>query len=213
MHQGRHKCQLKPDHKSQLEYAQEQTLNRDLRKSPRELKIDLIGYYLARGDIEKAKEVAEKMDDYRVIEKLRYNGKDGGQRLVREGEVDSFKNIKSLKDTTDQNDIFHIAKMNCHEVSCTQSYIFKTSRKSLEIALKMEQKLDSDEHAPNSLSSEYAYFDGMHSRVRGYKPLTLWVYHHRMCKVVLLAVMETESENTDMVTLFFKLSMPQRANR
>ena len=70
MHQGRHKCQLKPDRKSQLEYAQEQTLNIDLRKSPMELKIDLIGYYLAPGDIEKAKEVAEKMDDYRVIEKL-----------------------------------------------------------------------------------------------------------------------------------------------
>ena len=70
MLQGRHKCQLKPDHKSQLEYAQEATLNRDLRKSPRELKIDLIGYYLAQRDIEKAKEAAEKMDDYRVTEKL-----------------------------------------------------------------------------------------------------------------------------------------------
>ena len=87
----------------------------------------------------------------------------------------------------------------------TPSYVFKTSRKSLEIALKIEQKPDSDEHAPNSLSAEYAYFDSMHSRIRGYKTLTLWVYHPRMCKVVLLAVMETESENTDMVTLFFNL--------
>ena len=60
MHQGTHRCQLKSDRKSQLEYAQEETLNRDLRKSPRELKIDLIGYYLALGDIEKAKEVTEK---------------------------------------------------------------------------------------------------------------------------------------------------------
>ena len=77
--------------------------------------------------------------------------------------------------------------------------------KSLEIALKMEQKPDSDEHIQNSLSAEYAYFDGMHSRVRGYKTLTLWVYHPGMCKVVLLAIMETESENTDMVTLFFNL--------
>ena len=34
----------------------------------------------------------------------------------------------------------------------------------MEIALKMEQKTDSDEHAPNSLSTEYAYFDGMHSQ-------------------------------------------------
>ena len=117
---------------------------------------------------------------------------------MREDEVDSFENIKSLKDTTDQNDIFHIAKMNFHEVSGIPSYIFKTSQKSLEIALKMKQKLDSDEHAPNSLSAEYAYFDGMHSRVRGYKILTLWVYHPGMYKVVLLAVMETKSENTDL---------------
>ena len=70
MHQGRHKCQLKLGYKSQLEYTQEQTLNRYLQKSPRELKINLIGYYLSQGNIEKAKEVAEKMDDYMVIEKL-----------------------------------------------------------------------------------------------------------------------------------------------
>ena len=37
------------------------------------------------------------------------------------------------------------------------------------------------------------------------KHLTLWVYHPSMCKVLLLAVMETESENTEMVTLFFNL--------
>ena len=60
MHQGRHKCQLKPDHKRQLEYAQEQTLNIDLRKSPRKLKIDLIGYYLVQGDIEKKKKLLKK---------------------------------------------------------------------------------------------------------------------------------------------------------
>ena len=70
MHQEIHRCQLKPDYKSQMEYVQEETLNRDLRKSPKELKIDLIGYYLEQGDIEKAKEVTEKIDDYRVIEKL-----------------------------------------------------------------------------------------------------------------------------------------------
>ena len=63
----------------------------NLRKSPGELKIDFIGYYLVQGDIEKAKEVAEKMDDLRVIEKPQYIGKDGGQQLVREDEVDHLK--------------------------------------------------------------------------------------------------------------------------
>ena len=45
---------------------------------------------MARGEIEKAVEVADKMSDNRVIEKLRYLTKDGGQKLVRETEVDSF---------------------------------------------------------------------------------------------------------------------------
>ena len=31
--------------KKQLQYAEDATLNRDLHKTPRELKIDLIGYY------------------------------------------------------------------------------------------------------------------------------------------------------------------------
>ena len=54
--------------KKQLQYAEDATLNRDLHKTPQELEIDLIGYYLARGEIEKAVEVADKMSDNGVIE-------------------------------------------------------------------------------------------------------------------------------------------------
>ena len=60
MHQGTHRCQLKPDGKSQMEYVQKETLNRDLRKSPRELKIDLIGYYLAQGTLKRPKKSLKK---------------------------------------------------------------------------------------------------------------------------------------------------------
>ena len=59
-------------------HAEDATLNRDLCKTPRELKLDIIGYYLARGQIEKAVEVANKMSNNRIIEKLRYLTKDGG---------------------------------------------------------------------------------------------------------------------------------------
>ena len=55
-----------------------------------ELKIDLIGYYLARGGIEKAVEVADKMSNNGIIEKLHYLTKDGGQKHLWESEVDSF---------------------------------------------------------------------------------------------------------------------------
>ena len=36
-----------------IQYAEDVTLNRDLCKTPRKLKRDLIGYYLVRGEIEK----------------------------------------------------------------------------------------------------------------------------------------------------------------
>ena len=44
---------------------------------PKELKIDLIGYQLAQGEVEKAWEIAEKMDDNSIIEKLRDMKKSG----------------------------------------------------------------------------------------------------------------------------------------
>ena len=112
-HYGNHIYWPKPNKKQQLQYAEDATLNRDLHKTPRELTIDLIGYYLARGQIEKAVEVINKMSDNRVIEKLCYLTKDGGQKILRETEVDSFTNIKTLKETTDKKGKFYIYKMNC----------------------------------------------------------------------------------------------------
>ena len=126
--------------KKQLQYAEDATLNRDLCKTPRELNIDLIGYYLARGEIEKAVEVADKMSDKGVIEKLHYVTKDGGQKLLWETEVDSFINIKTLTETTDKMDKFYINRMNCESVSGEPSYIFKTSTKALENAKKWNKK-------------------------------------------------------------------------
>ena len=54
-----------------------ETLNSDLRKRPKELKIDLIGYQVVQGEVEKAWEIAEKMDDNSIIEKLHYMRKSG----------------------------------------------------------------------------------------------------------------------------------------
>ena len=46
--------------------------------------------------------------------------------------------------------------------------------------------------------------DGMHSRVRGYKTLTLWTYHPGMNKVMDLAIMECQNENTQMIKHFLQ---------
>ena len=88
---------------------------------------------MARGEIEKAVEVADKMSDNRVIEKLCYLTKDGGQKLLCETEVDSFTNIKTLKETTDKKDKFYIYKMNCKSVLGEPSYVFQLQQKLLKL--------------------------------------------------------------------------------
>ena len=49
-------------------------------------KYDLIGYYLNEGDIDKAYEVAQKMDDESIIEKLRHLAKSGGRNDSKEAD-------------------------------------------------------------------------------------------------------------------------------
>ena len=44
---------------------------------------------------------------------------------------------------------------------------------------------------------EYAYLDGMHTRVKGYVTLALWTYHPGLCNVMRLASMECEHENIE----------------
>ena len=46
-----------------------------------------------------------------------------------------------------------------------------------QLALKMDINLQHDEEA-STMVEEYAYMDAMHTRVKGYKTLTLWTYHH-----------------------------------
>ena len=62
------------------------------------------------------------------------------KKLLWETEVDSFTNIKTLKETTDKMGKFYMCKMNCESVSGEPSYIFKTSTKALEIAKKKWNK-------------------------------------------------------------------------
>ena len=95
---------------------------------------------MARGEIEKAVEVADEMSDNRVIEKLHYLTKDRGQKLLCKTEVDSFANIKTLNEATDKKYKFNMYKMNCKSVSGETSYVFKTSTKALEIAKKWNKK-------------------------------------------------------------------------
>ena len=100
------------------------------------MKIDIIGHYLATGQIEKAWEVAVMMDDDKILEKMRHVGKNPGQDHISGNNIDAFKNIGKLKATTDQKDELHIYKINCRGINGEPSYVFKTSTEACKLAIK-----------------------------------------------------------------------------
>ena len=57
------------------------------------MKIDIIGHYLATDQTEKAWEVAVMMDNDKILEMMRYVGKNPGQDHISENDIDAFKKI------------------------------------------------------------------------------------------------------------------------
>ena len=94
--------------------------------------------------------------------------------------------------------------MNCRDINSEPSFVFKISRKALELALKMDQNVE-DGKERSILTFEWVYINGIHSCVIGSKTLTMWTYHSGMRRVMNLAIMDSEHENTEMLTLFLNL--------
>ena len=150
-------------------------------------------------------EVARLMDDDVLLEKMRYMRPGPMTSDYCEDIAVAFSNIADLKKETDKYDKFLIYKMNCGKTNGGPSYVFKTSKHHLETALKMDGTRRSIRGKRSMLSFEKAYFDGMHSRCRGFKTLTLWLHHPGLRRMKRLATMEVERENTEMVSLFFSI--------
>ena len=69
-------------------------LNLELRNTPREFQIDLIGWYVATGQLDKGRELAELLSHKRLLEQMEYGDLDGIVRDITDGkgqsEVDTF---------------------------------------------------------------------------------------------------------------------------
>ena len=203
-YEGKHNCIVKPDLETKENFLQNLPLDETLRATPRELKIDLIKMYLAEDNINKAVEISRLMDDNTIIEKMQYMTAVPLPTPLNEDIFEAFKNISTLKKTTDKKDKYLIYAMNCKEINGGESYVFKTSAHHLRTAYKMDPtktvrgKVSLQAH-------EKAYFDAMHKRCRGYKMMTLWTHHPALRKMQRLATMEVEREKKENVALFFKL--------
>ena len=55
----------------------------------------------------------------------------------------------------------------------------------------------------SALHTEPAFFNRMHTQVKFFVSLTLWVFHPVMRMMLLLAVMDTPREHSDDIEIFF----------
>ena len=111
--------------------------------------------------------------------------------------ISAVAELKSITDTSDNYLIYKIHDENMTGES--KSYVFKSSRKMCNIMKSMGQK--NPLHSP--LQEEPAYFDGMHKRCKGWKTLTLWVFHPSSRRLMRLATMEVKGETTESFSLFW----------
>ena len=120
------------------------------------------------------------MDDTSLLEKMRYMSKEANTYKGTEDDIEVFQNLKTLKQDVDKVDTNLIYAMNCGEINSEETYVFKTSHYLLELAAKMDATYKTVRGQPSILSLEKAFFNGMHSRCKGYKTLTLWTHHSRI---------------------------------
>ena len=113
----------------------------------------------------------------------------------------SMEAVAIFKEACDKSDPYHIFKMNDSRMNTLPDFVFKTSRLAAELGLLMDQ----ENEEKNVLQQEDCYFDGAHSRCRGFLSLALWLFHTSMRRLLKLACMEVRSEGSEQIALFFKL--------
>ena len=200
-HHGNHSCQTKPKSAENDTYIEENLKRFGCSVGPKKLAqlkmTEEMKNQIETGhlDMNKIIDIGARLTDKTRIQKIR-------RRMENEmkSERHSISAVAELKSITDTSDNYLIYKI--HDENMTgesKSYVFKSSRKMCNIMKSMDQK--NPLHSP--LQEEPAYFDGMHKRCKGWKTLTLWVFHPSSRRLMKLATMEVKGETTESVSLFW----------
>ena len=111
----------------------------------------------------------------------------------------SINAVVKLKRGQDSVDIYHIYKVNNKKWKGNPTYVLKSSKLSAETALRM------DTHNKKTPLTECVVFmDGLHSRVKDYITLTLWVENLIIWKMQRLASVECASQDTENIIRFLQ---------
>lgn len=112
---------------------------------------------------------------------------------------ENFEALALLKQKCMEKDTYFVYKINDRALNGSPSFVLKSSTNMVQLAIDM------DRDGSGILNKEYAHVDAKHNRVRGFKSVTLWAYHPVLCKLVRLAVMDVEQENSENLTSFWTL--------
>ncbi|XP_028408652.1 uncharacterized protein LOC114531204 [Dendronephthya gigantea] len=111
----------------------------------------------------------------------------------------NYEAVAHFKQYADKRDPFYVYSINDRRGNPNKpSLVFKSSTLKAQFALKMDRTKD------NALSEEVCFFDGKVSRCKGFVSLTASVYHPLLQRVVPLATMECEAEDSLSVEYFWK---------
>ena len=202
-HYGTHSCQVKPKTAENDSFIEENLQKFGVAVGPKKLAqlkmTEEMRNQIETGhlDMNKIIEIGARLTDKTRIQQIK-------RRMENEmkSEKHSISAVAELKSITDTSDKCLIYKM--HDENMTgegKSYVFKSSRKMCNIMRSMDQK----NPVKSLLQQEPAYFDGMHKRCKGWKTLTLWVYHPSPRRLMRLATMEVKGETTESVALFWTI--------
>ena len=176
IYEGEHNCRPKPNLKKKFDILKDITKDTTCVRTPADVRWQVIKKLLAQGKISEAIAVTRKMDDTSLLKKMWYMSKDADTSKGQEDDIEAFRNLKTLKEDADKVDTNLIYAMNCGAINSGPTYVFKTSRYALETAVKMDATCKTVRGKASILSLEKVFFDGMHSRCKGYKTLTLWTH-------------------------------------
>ena len=196
-HAGKHTCYAVPVISKDNKAIKENVAKRpDL--PPKQIQREAILSELYGGKtIDEVKSTARSMIDTRKISSVK---RKHGQSTHPFGHsIDALKRLKLESEKTDKYYIFDIRDAALSASVQTKTHVFKMSKTAAKIAIDM------DKEGNHFMAKEYCFFDGNHKRCRGFITLGCYVYHPLLRRIIRLATMEVNVEDSDAIQDFWLL--------
>ena len=203
-HQGNHICSVKPNVCERRKSLENLPIPITGYTKPTKYMKECMQYYIDQEDNDVGFDVSELVCQDDVIAQIKKMKKHPNRQLHCSDVLESFSHINWIQQSLlkSDKDKYLIYKWECMLMGGKASYVFKTSGVSVKIAAMMGGKIKVG-GTDSSLCTEPAFFDGMHTRVKFFVSLTLWIFHPAMWMMILLAVMDTPCEHSDDIGIFF----------